>query len=312
MRIGLRSKLRVGTLIILLALAVGTKESVGQNVGGTPVPATPALDSSWPSVNLNVLVLDKEGVPEKVDEGEFRLLEDRTERPLQVLGSPDSPVSLVLMIDSSGSVFKRKDAIITAVKTIVKGLPDGSEVAAILFNEKAYLDLPFTPVSKVDFSFLDRFRAVGPTALYDAVVATEDHVIAHAKFERRALVILSDGEDNASHVSIGLAYGKMEQSGAPMVYLCPVSEANVFQSQKMVGLINMRFLAKRSGGPEFSLDPDPLSAATRIADAIRNQYVLQFTATNTARDGKARKIAVRLSVKQVNIYALPAYFAPAK
>lgn len=307
-----RSILWAMILIILLALAGGTKTLVGQNVGATPVPVTPVLDDPWPKVNLNVLVLDKQGVPQKFDEHKLELSEDGTARPIQFQSSFDSPVSLALMIDSSGSVFKRKDAIITAVKAVLKGLPDGSEVMAVLFDEKAYLDLPFIPVSNVDYSFLNRLQARGPTALYDAVVATEDYVFAHAKFERRAMVILSDGEDNASHMSASVAYWKMEQPGAPVVYLCPVSEANVFQSQKMVGLINMRFLAKRSGGPEFSLDPDPVSAATKIADAIRNQYVLQFTAANTARDGKAHKLEVRLPAKHGQIYVLPAYFAPAK
>ena len=299
-------------LILLLTLAAGTKGLTGQEVSEASSPATPAMDSSWPDVNLNVVVLDKHSLPQKVDERDFQLFEDGVERPLQFQGSPDSPVSLALMIDSSGSIFKYKDAITVAAKAIVKGLPDGSEVMAVLFADEAYLDLPFTAVSKVDFSFLNRLQARGPTRLYDAIVATEDHVLAHAKYARRAIVILSDGEDNASRVSRRVAFWKMEQPGAPVVYPCVVSKANVLERERMVGHINMGFLAKEGGGIEFNLDPDPESAATQIADAIRHQYVLQFTAADPARDGKARKLAVRLRVKDLQIHVLPVYFAPAK
>lgn len=299
-------------LIVLLALAAGAKGLAGQSSDGASSPAIPAVDSSWPDVNLNVVVTDRHGVPQKVDERGFQLFEDGTERPLHFPDSADSPVSLALMIDSSGSIFKRKDAIITAVKAIVKGLPDGSEVMAVLFSDKAYLDLPFTAVSKVDFSFLDRLQGSGPTGLYDAVVATEDHIIAHAKYARRALVILSDGVDNASHVSRGNVFWKMHQPGVPVVYSCLISRAQTMLSDSMAGHINMIFLAKEGGGAEFKLGSDPSSAAAQIADAIHSQFVLQFTAADPARDGKAHKLAVRLPVKDVQIHAIPVYHSPAK
>lgn len=312
MQIGKRSASWSASLTVLLTLAAGTKGLAGQHIGEASVPSTPAVDSSWPDVNLNVVVLDKQGVPQKVDERKFQLFEDGAERPLRIQGSPDSPVSLALMIDSSGSVFKRKDAIIAAVKAIVKAMPDGSEVAVVDFSDKPYLDLPFTTVSKVDFSFLDRLHYAGPTELYDALFATENLIITRAKYARRALVILSDGQDNASHVSRRNDYWKMEQPDAPVVYACVTSKANVLQSERMAGHINMRYLAKEGGGIEVNLDPDPEAAAAQIADAIRSQYILQFTTADPTRTGKARKLRVRLPDKDVQIHALPVYFAPAK
>jgi Ca-activated chloride channel family protein len=300
-------------VIALLALAVCAKGQVGQNVGVTSPPATPTVESSWPNVNLNVVMLDKRGGPQKVGQSEIRLFEDGAERPVQFIDSQDSPVSLAFVIDSSGSIFKSRAAIITAVKTIVRGLPDGSEVMAVLFADEAFLDLPFTPVSKIDFSFLDRLQARGVSGLYDAVVATEDHFIAHARYTRRALVILSDGEDNASHLSRGAVYRKMEQPDAPMIYACRVSNAPLLiPNDSAVGHINMRFLAKEGGGAQFSLDPDPDSAAVQIANGIRSQYVLRFTAADPSRDGREHKLAVRVSVKDTQILVLPVYFAPAK
>jgi Ca-activated chloride channel homolog len=307
-----RGKLWGLATMVLLGAAIGGKTLAGQSGNEAAQPASIAKNDSWPEVNLNVVVLDKHGEPQTIDEHKFQLFEDGAERLLQFRSALDSPVSLALMIDSSGSIFKRKDAIIAAVKVIVKALPDGSEVMAVLFADNAYLDLPFTARFKVDFSFLDRLQARGATGLYDAVVATEDYFIAHAKYARRALVILSDGEDNASHVSRSVTFWKMEQPGAPVVYACPVSKAQILQNEKMAGLINMKFLAKEGGGTEFNLDPDPESAAARIAAAIRSQYVLQFQAADQARDGKRHKLEVRLPAKDLQIHTLPAYFAPAK
>ena len=298
--------------IVLLIVAAGGKALFAQNSGDAPRPATPAANDPWPEINLNVVVLNKQGAPQTLEVSGFQLFEDKSERPLHFRGSADSPVSLALLIDSSGSIFKHKDAIIAAVKAIVKGLPDGSEVTAVLFTDIAFLDLPFTAASKVDFSFLDRLQARGPTALYDAVVATEDHMLAHAKFARRSLVILSDGIDNASHVPRGEVFRKMEQPGAPVVYSCLLSKAQILQSELMAGRINMSFLAKRGGGTDFYLDPDPESTAAKIADAIRSQYVLHFTAADPARDGKAHKLEVRLPAKDLQIHALPLYYAPAQ
>ncbi len=302
----------VPLIITLLALPASASGLAGQNAGEASSPATPGVESSWPEVNLNVVVLDKHGVPQKVDERKFQLLEDGAERPLKPQDSRDSPVSLALVIDSSGSIFKQKPAIVSAVTAIIKAMPAGSETMAVLFADREYLDLPFTPISKVDFSFLDRLQASGPTALNDAVFLAEDYIIAHAKYARRSLVILSDGEDNASHVSRVAVIRKMEQPGAPIVYACPVSRGNIMQSELMVGRINMRFLAKWGGGTEFNLDPDPASAAAQVAAAIRSQYVLEFAAADAARNGKKHKVAVRLPGEDVQIHALPDYFAPAK
>jgi VWFA-related protein len=297
---------------VLLAIAAGAKISAGQNAGETPVLEAPFIDKSWPNVNLNVVVLDKHGAPQSVDEHQFQFFEDGKERPLQFRGSPDSPVSLAFVIDSSGSIFKQKPVIVAAVTAIIKALPPDSEVMAVLFADESYLDLPFTPVSKIDFSFVDRLRANGGTRLYDAVFATEKHFVAHAKYARRALVILSDGEDNASQVSRAAAFYWMEQSGAPAVYVCPPSKANFLQTQESAGLINMSFLAKYGGGADFNLDPDPEAAATEIAAAIRSQIVVQFTASDPAHNGKRHKIELRLPDKNLQIHVLHQYFAPAK
>jgi Ca-activated chloride channel homolog len=298
--------------IALLAIAVSGKTLVGQSASDSVRPNVPAANDPWPEVNLNVVVLDRQGAPQPVDVSGFQLFEDRAERPIHFQGSLDSPVSVVFVIDSSGSMYGREPAIVSAVASIAKSLPAGSEVAGITFADIAFLDLPFTAASSADFSYLNRVGVRGGTALYDAVIPAEDYIIKYAKYPRRSLVIVSDGVDNASHVSRREVFRKMKQPGAPVVYACLPSKARILQSELMAGHINMDFLAKEGGGKVFNLDPVPASATAQIVAAVRSQYVLEFTAADAARDGKAHKLEVRLPIKDVQIHALPVYYAPAK
>ena len=107
MQTGKSGKLWGSVVIVLLAVAAGANELPAQSGTDTPVPEISVIDKLWPDVNLNVVVLDKHGVPQNIDERQFRLFEDGEERPLRFLGSPDSPVSLGLIIDSSGSILAR-------------------------------------------------------------------------------------------------------------------------------------------------------------------------------------------------------------
>jgi len=312
MKIARKDASWAAALIVLLALAGGANTLYGQERQVESEPPIVAIDRSWPDVNLNVLVLDKSGAPQKVDEQAFQLFEDRTERPLRFPASVDSPVSLGLLIDASGSTSKRKPQIVSAIAAIVRALPPDSEVVATSFADKSYLEFPFTPAAKVDLSFMDRVPAAGPTALYDAVFETERYFVANAKYPRRALIVLSDGEDNASHISIALAGGTMEWPGAPTVYTCLIAKAQFFHPETEYGRNAMKSLAHMGGGLTLNLDADPADAAAQISAAIRSQYVLQFTASDPAHNGKKHKLEVRLPDKDLGIYGIPAYFAPAK
>lgn len=300
-------------MIALLAVAAGGKNLLGQSSGDASRPALPAVNDPWPEVNLNAVVLDKHGAPQKVDEREFQFFEDGAERPLHLSGSPDSPVSLGFIIDSSHSMENRRGSVITAVNEIVKSLPDGSEAMAVLFAEEAYIDLPFTPVSTADLSFLDRMDARGGTALYDAIAATNTDFVAHARFARRALVLISDGYDNASQSQLEDILRSQQCPGAPTFYSLFVRTEDESNVEARFGRTAMEILAKAGGGVALTpKEKDFAPAIARLADMIRSQYVLHFTAADPARDGKAHKLEVRLPVKDLRILALPAYYAPSK
>ncbi len=294
---------------VLLAIAAGGKPLVGQGSSDTSRSAEPAVDQSWPEVNLNVVVLDKHGAPQTVDEHQFQLFEDGAERPPQFRGSPDSPISIGFIIDTSGSMFRRLGSTAWTVKAIVKALPEGSEVMAVLFGDEAHLDLPFTPISKADLSFLDRRSARGGTALFDALVVTEQYFAAHARYARRALVLFSDGGDDASHSREKDAIRSLQSPGAPTFYSFNFPDP----WPPPGGKHTMDLLAKAGGGVAFApKEKDLEPEVTRLISVIPSQYVLRFTAADAARDGKAHKLEVRLSDRTLQILALPVYYAPSQ
>lgn len=297
----------------LLAIAASGKALPGQSGSDASRPAIPAADNSWPKVNLNVVVLDKHGDPQTVDEHQFQLFEDGAERPLDFRGSPDSPVSIAFIIDNSGSVYGRLGSSAAVVNTILKGLPEGSEMMSVSFNDTAYVDLPFTPVTDADLSFLGRMDSRGRTSLYDAVIATEIYFGTHARYVRRAIVLLSDGGDDSSQSTKADAIRSLEWPGAPTFYsfLPPVTEVSGVATRH--DKLAMELFARAGGGVSFApKEKDFTPAVTRLAAIIRSQYVLRFTAADPARDGSAHKLEVRLPIKDAQIYTLPVYFAPAK
>jgi Ca-activated chloride channel family protein len=311
-------------LIVSFAIATSAKISPAQSSRETPVPAIDkswpngilnlvVIDESWPDVNLNVVVLDKLGAPQTVDEQEFHLFEDGRERPLQFRGSPGSPVSLALIIDSSGSMYGRTGSIAAVVNAIVKDLPRGSEVMAVSFNQSAHLDLEFAPATQADLSFLGQLDNRGVTALYDAIVVTEKYFSANARCARRAVVLLSDGEDNSSRSKLSDATHSLQWPGAPAFYSFVLPDTEVSGVGTGHDRAAMEGLARAAGG--LALTPKQnefMPAITRLTDAIRNQMVVQFTAADPARDGNAHKIELRLPDKNLQIHSLHQYFAPTK
>jgi len=300
-------------LIVLLAVAGAGSALAGQRGSDTAHPSVPAVNDPWPEVNLNVVVLNKQGAPQAVDVTGFQLFEDKSERPLHFRATADSPVSIAFLIDTSGSMYQRRELHAAAIKEIVNSLPAGSEVMAILFADQAYIDLPFTPVSSIDYSFLDRLEARGGTTLYDTVIVAEKYFVAHARYARRAIVLFSDGGDNESKSRREDAIRSIEGPGAPTFYSFFIPDARTSITETGRETRAMEDFAKAGGG--VALTPrqkDFAPAVTRLADMIRSQYVLHFTAADPTRDGKAHKLEVRLPVKDLQIHALPVYYAPAK
>jgi VWFA-related protein len=233
---------------------------------------------------------------------------------LAAVTAGDAPVSLALLIDTSGSAKSSIAATTPLTTSIIQALPNGSEVMAILFADGASVGLPFTSAPSVPLSFLNQVQGHGGTAFYDALIATEAYIGAHARFARRSIVVLSDCEDDASRHNLQDAVRSLQEPGTPTVYFVVQWDSRAMASEKSRTETKIKSLVSANGG--IMILPNKKQDATllggHIASLIRGQYSVVFTASDPATDGKSHKLEVRVERPSLRISAMPLYFAPAR
>jgi Ca-activated chloride channel family protein len=269
-------------------------------------------DHRWPNIDLNVLVVDKSGQPQSsLNKSAFHVFENGVERPTESVTADDAPVSLALLIDTSGSTYRNRDTMRALATAVIRSLPPGSEVMAVLFADKAYIDLPFTPTRSAPLTFLNRLDARGPTALYDALVATEDYIAVKAHYSKRALVVLSDGDDNDSKLSLQQAVRRIEEMpDAPTIYFTEMPNSRAKGTEKRHSQRAASLVTSVCGGlaiiPDKNEDASALSA--RLTALISSQYVLTFIGAGTAPDPRFHKLSVRVDSPNLKADAVQGYF----
>jgi len=254
-------------------------------------------------VNLVVLhasVVNSRGqfVP-GLQQDNFRVFEDKVEQKLAVFRQEDVPVSLGIVIDNSGSMREKRDAVITSSLTFVKTSNSGDEAFVVNFNDDYYLDTvhDFTNDIGELKDALERIDARGSTALYDAVIGSLDHLKKGHK-DKKVLLVITDGFDNASRRSLEDAVREAQKSDAVIYAVGIFGDDDLKQNRS--GMRKARNalteLTTATGGLAFFPDnaSDTEALCTQIARDIRNQYTIAYNPTNTARDGKFRSVQVEV------------------
>ncbi len=151
----------------------------------------------------------------------------------------------------------------------------------------------------------------GPTAFYDALVATEDYIASKAHNPKRAIVVLSDGEDNDSTLSLAQTVRRIEEKpDTPTIYFAELPNPRAKHMEKRHSQRVVSFVVSICGGlnviPDKNQGVNALGA--HIAALIKSQYVLTFTAAGTAPDPKFRKVEVRVDRSDLEAHAVQGYF----
>ena len=284
------------------------------------MPSEVPLSAVWPLIDLNVFVLNRAGNPgPPATPQSFQILQDGTPRTIESTASSDSPISLGLLIDTSGSTCRQRPQVVVAATTLINALPAGSEVTLVFFNDQAYCDLPLTPVSSFNPSVWQYLESRGGTALYDALFATERYFIGHGSHPRRALVLISDGGENASVLSLHQAVRILQTPGAPALFVLstptePLPNVSVSSRQTAREQGNLGTLAAAGGGLVFTArsESDVPAVAGKIAAVMRTQTALSYRARDADRDGRLHRLEVRLPTNgdKLAIYGQPAFYAP--
>jgi Ca-activated chloride channel family protein len=253
------------------------------------------------SVNVDLVVLHATvrnrngGFASDLQQQDFAVYEDGVRQSIRLFRHEDIPVTVGLVIDHSGSMKLKLPEVITAARTFVQTSNQQDRLFVVNFNEKVTLGLPDT-ISFADRAeglenAISRAPAIGMTALYDATVEALEQFRAGSK-DKGALIIVSDGGDNASKHTLTELLKMAEQSSVVMYAIGIFDEDEVDRNPDV-----LRRLARATGGEAFfpkALD-EVVSICERIARDIRNQYTIGYVSSNVEKPGAYRTIRVAAS-----------------
>lgn len=282
----------------------------------TPTPTPPELieegdilRTDTDLVQLHVRVIDRNNRPiNNVRENEFHVFEDGVPQTIDRITREEVPISYGLAVDTSGSLRSQLPTVIEAGKTIINANRPGDETFLVRFisSDKIETVQDFTDKKDLLVDGLDSFYVEGgQTAIIDAVYLSAEHVSEYKKGDalgdrrRRALIVITDGEDRNSFYKSEQLFARLREEDVQIFVIGFVNELDkeagfIRKSprERAVGLINK--LAEETGGRAFF--PESVSELPQIANEIirdlRTQYVIAYNPTNKTPDGTFRAIKV--------------------
>jgi len=228
----------------------------------------------------------------------FRLFEDKVEQEVAYFASFDAPLSVGLVFDASGSMNNKLNKSRQAASQFFKTANPEDEFFLIQFNDRPQVVVPFTQNTEDIQSRLTFTQAKGRTALLDGIYQALQ-TLKKAHNPRRALLIVSDGGDNSSRYTENEVRNLLKEADAQMyaigIFEPMGSRGRTAEELSGPGLLND--LAEMTGGRHFPVDNlnDLPDIAAKIGIELRNQYVLGYVSKNQTRDGKYRKVTVKLN-----------------
>jgi len=300
------------TLLSAALVAVAVLQVSGQEP--TPAASAPVFKAQSDLVVLHVNVFDgKSDAVAELPQSAFTIVEEGQPQPITFFSAADVPVAVGLVIDNSSSMISRRSLVLAGSKAFIASSHPEDELFTVVFNEHVRLGLQpsvaFTrsPV-QVEGSLL-QFPPGGLTALYDAVIEGLDH-LEQADHQKRVLIVLSDGEDNASHHSEADMLHRAGRSDALVYTISTLDYAH--QTGKASVL---KRLAARTGGVAYfpNSEAEIVKAFTTVASNIRRGYSIGYVPASPNEDGEYRrvKVMVRVPGRNLSVRARDGYTAGA-
>jgi Ca-activated chloride channel family protein len=322
--------LRASLLFVLLLFPALTfqSDSSGPKVQIVPTRSREARpsDASFPEPTLRVdssLVLipaqvtTREGSPiMDLKRNDFRIFEDGAEQEISYFAKDDAPVSIGLLLDSSGSMKNKKRKSSEAAAAFFRTANTEDEFFLIEFDERPKLAVPFTKDTGLLYHEISHTRPYGRTSLFDAIHMALG-VMKAAQHERKALVIVSDGGDNRSRRTFTAIKGDVLEADVQL-YAMGIFDpggASHNSREEAEGPQLLDQLAELTGGRHFPvLNLGTLAdVSIRIGQLLRNRYLLGYNPTNASRDGRYRGVKLDLATPVdpgVHVQYRKGYYAP--
>jgi VWFA-related protein len=245
-------------------------------------------------VVLHAMVKNRRGeLVTDLDRPSFTVYENGRRQPIALFRRDDVPVSLGLVIDNSGSMRSLRAKVEEAALTFVRASNPRDDVFVLNFADRAHVDVPLTGDLRVQEAGIARVDSIGGTAMRDAVLMAERYLRQNASQDRRVLLVITDGNDNASSASMNQLRKALEQTETA-VFAVGLFRDDLPSAGR--GRDELDRLTELTGGVAYypaSIDQID-SVVLEIARQIRNEYTIAYAPVNQAFDGTYRAIQLKV------------------
>ncbi len=251
-------------------------------------------------VVLNATVLNGTQLVQNLTKDDFQVFEDGVKQTLLSFQHTDLPVSIGLVIDNSGSMYRKRPSVNKSALDLVLASNPQDEAFVVNFSDEAFIDCDLTSDVNKLRDGLAHIDSRGGTALYDAVVASADKLVNDAKRPKQVLVLITDGEDNASTLNLEQTIHRVQELSGPVIYSIgllfgdEMSRAEVRHARRA-----LEMLSTETGGmaffPKSIEEVDQIAA--EVARDIRTQYTLGYRSTKPTSVPGFRRVEVTAEAK---------------
>jgi VWFA-related protein len=272
-------------------------------------------------VVIPVTVTDRKGrVVNGLEKEHFTLYEDNTEQVITHFDSEDAPVAIGLVFDTSDSMGPKLQKAREAITTLLHGANPQDEFFLVQFNHRAQLVISMTTQTEEIQNQVAMVRTTGSTALLDAVKVGLNEM-RNAHYTRKAMIIVSDGEDNASHCTVDELKATVREADV-LIYAIGISDADSYShtthTKALMGSALLSEITTQTGGRLFEVNKlnQLPEIASKIGAWLRSQYVLAYKPDNSSKKSGYRRIQVKLTVPKgfprLHAFWRLGYYVPAE
>lgn len=273
-------------------------------------------------VSLYVTVTDSRGSAlQGLSKENFRVWEDGAEQEIKHFSTDDAPYTIGLVLDRSGSMWEVIDDVFQAALHTLQASKPEDEAFVIVFNDRLELVQDFTSDREALERALHKVRAGGQTAIYDAVHTALTH-IQKGPYRKKALLVVTDGEDNSSGTTFRDLLGFAQENSAIIYVVGFFGDAMRFGSllAESPSVVELTRLAQVTGGKAYfpKSMKECKQACLDTASELRHQYSLGYYPTNRKKDGTWRKLRVEVTglppdqAQNLILRTRPGYYAPSE
>ena len=289
---------------------------------GNAPPAAPlekqgkgfVIHTTVDEVVLNATVLEGSHLVQNLTKDDFTVVEDGVKQTILSFQHTDLPVSLGLIIDNSGSMYKKRPAVNQAAVDLVQSSNRDDQAFVVNFSDEAFLDQDFTSRIAQLRDGLSHIDSRGGTALYDAVVAAADHLVEQGTRPKQVLVVITDGDDNASTLSLQQTIRRVQELSGPVIYTIGLLYGDEMSREEVRHAKRaLEEMATETGGIAFfpkNLDQVD-EIASEVARDIRTQYTIGYRSSKPMSQGGFRRVEVTAEAKgmgKLTVRTRPGYF----